>query len=105
MRKIISIFFTAILIVSCHRKTAPAAPPPPPSPVIKQNASKQVEKPRPIPNVIIVNDQAATKTPEGRYYYDLNGQRYWKNFRTGKYYIYRKGINADPDFTPPAKKD
>ncbi|MBS1929288.1 MAG: hypothetical protein IT254_04810 [Chitinophagaceae bacterium] len=100
----ISVLF---LVASCQRKSTPPPPPPTPEAAVSHpvNKIKITEKPRKVAKVIIVNDQAATKTPDGRYYYDLDGQRYWKNFRTGKYYIYRKGINADPDFIPPAKKD
>lgn len=87
----------SFLLYACHRKAVPAATPPPSPKVI---SIKPAEKKRPVPKVIIVNDLAATKTPDGRLYYDLDGHRYWKNFKDGKYYIYRKGINADSDFKP-----
>ena len=29
----------------------------------------------PTPQVIVVNDSVAKRTPEGRFYYDLNGKR------------------------------
>ncbi|MEO5942082.1 MAG: hypothetical protein ABIP30_08290 [Ferruginibacter sp.] len=40
-----------------------------------------------LPKVIVVNDSAAKKTATGKYYYDLNGYRYWKNTKDGKYYL------------------
>jgi hypothetical protein len=81
---------------ACHRKTAP--PPPPPSATVPAN--KTPVRKTPVPKTIVVNDMAATKTPDGRLYYDLNGKRYWKNFRDGKYYLFRKGMLANPDFKP-----
>ena len=50
------------------------------------------------PKVIVVNDKAATKTVEGRYYYDLQGKRYWRNKKDGKYYLYYKGMFNNKDF-------
>ncbi|MBS1495837.1 MAG: hypothetical protein JSU03_09515 [Bacteroidetes bacterium] len=40
-----------------------------------------------LPKVIVVNDSNAKKTSTGKYYYDLNGYRYWKNNKDGKYYL------------------
>lgn len=53
-----------------------------------------------VPKVITVNDVAAKKTVDGRLYYDLNGKRYWRNKRDGKYYLYNKSMYNDPDFKP-----
>lgn len=50
------------------------------------------------PKVIVVNDKAATKTVEGRYYYDLQGKRYWRSKKDGKYYLYYKGMFNNKDF-------
>jgi hypothetical protein len=54
----------------------------------------------PTPKFITVNDKIAKRTPEGRMYYDLEGKRYWKNFKDGKYYLYTKGLLENPDFKP-----
>lgn len=51
-----------------------------------------------IPKVITVNDSAAKKTVNGRYYYDLEGKRYWRNKKDGKYYLYYKGMFDNKDF-------
>ncbi|MEP6710795.1 MAG: hypothetical protein ABJA37_00185 [Ferruginibacter sp.] len=51
---------------------------------MKEKAKKGDGSP---PQVIIVNDKAAGKTTDGKYYYDLNGFRYWKNNKDGKYYL------------------
>lgn len=50
------------------------------------------------PKVIVVNDKVATKAVNGRYYYDLDGKRYWRNNRDGKYYLYYKGMFDNKDF-------
>lgn len=83
-------------LMACHRKTAPPPPPPPST----SAPTKTPERKTPVPKTIQVNDQAATKTPDGRMYYDLNGKRYWKNFKDGKYYLFKKGMLANPDFKP-----
>lgn len=56
------------------------------------------------PKSIYVNDAAATKSVDGRMYYDVEGHRYWKNFRDGKYYLFNKSMYNNPDFTPPSGK-
>jgi hypothetical protein len=55
----------------------------------------------PVPKVISVNDAAAKKSVDGRFYYDLQGHRYWRNNKDGKYYLYNKSMNSDPDFKKP----
>lgn len=55
------------------------------------------------PRIITVNDAAAKKAVDGRMYYDINGRRYWKNFKDGKYYLFDKSMYNNPDFKP--KKD
>ncbi|MDO9373468.1 MAG: hypothetical protein V4725_00615 [Bacteroidota bacterium] len=54
-----------------------------------------------IPKVITVNDQAAKKSVDGRLYYDLQGRRYWRNYKDGKYYLYNKSMNTDEAFKKP----
>ena len=55
----------------------------------------------PVPKVIVVNDSVASKTFDGRYYYDLEGHRYWRNNKDGKYYLYNKSMAGNPDFQKP----
>ncbi|MEO6684301.1 MAG: hypothetical protein ABIN48_15860 [Ginsengibacter sp.] len=64
----------------------------------KTNKSKTV-----YPNIITVHEAAAKKAVDGRMYYDINGRRYWKNFKDGKYYLFDKSMYNNPDFKP--KKD
>ena len=53
-----------------------------------------------LPKVISVNDLSATKTVDGRYFYDLQGHRYWKNNKDGKYYLFNKAMYANAAFKP-----
>lgn len=69
-------------------------------------AKKTVIKPTKkdiIPRVITVNDNAAHKSIDGRYYYDLLGHRYWKNNKDGKYYLFNKSMYNNDAFKAPAK--
>lgn len=52
------------------------------------------------PKIITVNDAAAKKSVDGRMYYDIQGRRYWKNFKDGKYYLFDKSMYNNPDFKP-----
>lgn len=96
----ISLVILFLFLYSCHRKTIPAksetdtvetAPVPvkKAAPIsakeyLKEKAKKGDASP---PQVIVVNDKAAGKTADGKYYYELNGYRYWKNNKDGKYYL------------------
>ncbi|MEP7163592.1 MAG: hypothetical protein ABI741_02805 [Ferruginibacter sp.] len=62
-------------------------------------ASKKIKTK--VPKVIVVNDNVASKTFDGRYYYDLEGHRYWRSNKDGKYYLYNKSMATDPDFKKP----
>jgi hypothetical protein len=85
---------SACTLGACHKKAHPA----------KENSEADkkitvVKKVKmPTPKVIVVNDAAAKKTPDGRFYYDLDGKRYWRNNRDGKYYLFNKGMYNNPDF-------
>lgn len=57
-----------------------------------------------IPKVITVNDRAAHRSVDGRYYYDVDGHRYWRNKYDGKYYLFNKSMFSDDAFSPPKKK-
>ncbi len=64
---------------------------------------KPVPKPEPkpdFPKVITVNDNAASKSVDGRLFYDVLGHRYWKNYNDGKYYLFDKSMYSNPDFKP-----
>ncbi|MBN8835126.1 MAG: hypothetical protein ABS68_09950 [Niastella sp. SCN 39-18] len=92
MIKYIPVILMGILLVSCGKKTVPAK--------TEEPAKPAVVKPikTPVPKVITVNDNAARKSAEGRLYYDLEGKRYWKNKKDGKYYLYHKGMFENKDF-------
>ena len=54
-----------------------------------------------IPKVILVNDNVARKSIDGRLYYDLLGHRYWKNYKDGKYYLFNKSMYTNDAFKKP----
>ena len=106
--KINNLFFIAVIfaltLFSCSKKTVPAANT---EAVIKKDtlaaAVKVPVKKKlilPIPKVIAVNDVTAKKTPDGRYYYDLEGRRYWRNNKDGKYYLFNKAMYKNDAFKP-----
>ncbi|CAN5822420.1 hypothetical protein BH11BAC3_BH11BAC3_03780 [soil metagenome] len=117
MFKLSPLIFAALLMIvfySCSKKTQPSK-----STVLTEEksdttltitktdsivAKKPVVRRTPkasTPKVITVSDQAAKRSVDGRYYYDLQGHRYWKNNKDGKYYIYNKSMNTDPNFKSP----
>jgi len=122
------IVFAAIIIAGCARKTVPTktatitpseknvshpAIKPKPVPeekkadtvaVVTKPAEKPVEKEKEktdFPKVITVNDSAASKSVDGRLFYDVLGHRYWRNYKDGKYYLFDKSMYNNPDFQPP----
>ncbi|MCO5285839.1 MAG: hypothetical protein M9898_05455 [Chitinophagaceae bacterium] len=56
-----------------------------------------------VAKAIYVNDAAAKTSVDGRLYYDVDGKRYWKNYKDGKYYLFNKSMFDNPDFKPPVK--
>ena len=118
-----------ISIQSCSKKThpSPAAKNPAPAEVnskpvainppaissdtvqvVKKNDSLTVTKPvikkkpkEAVPKVITVNDKYASRSVDGRYYYDLQGHRYWRNNKDGKYYLFDKSMLTDENFKKP----
>ncbi len=98
--------FILFLFNSCNRKTNPetnsgryvldANNKPVAVKTVKAKKTKTV-----IPKVIVVNDAVASKTFDGKYYYDLEGRRYWRSKKDGKYYLYNKSMATDPDFKKP----
>ncbi len=67
--------------------------------VVKKAPAKAKAK-EAVPKVITVSDASAQKTVDGRYYYDLQGHRYWRNNKDGKYYLFNKTMYADAAFKP-----
>ncbi len=84
-------------LISAPSKTAEAETAKAENPVAKASAYIAPIK-TPVPTSITVNDKAASKSVEGRYYYDLEGKRYWRNKIDGKYYLYYKGMFNNKDF-------
>ena len=102
-------FLTASTIYSCSKKNHPSRTSLPDeknntSAAIKKNDSlekKAIAKRKEkviIPKVITVNDSAAHKSVDGRYYYDVMGHRYWRNNKDGKYYLFNKSMYTDDAF-------
>ena len=93
------IAFLIIVVTGCSKKTHPATTsteePAPAKPVKKAPLKTAV------PKVITVNDKVAKRSVDGRYYYDLEGHRYWRNNRDGKYYLFHKSMFDNPDFKSP----
>src|SRR5665647_1057070 len=107
---IISVFII-IAVQSCSKKTHPNSTPvqtyikSDTSLVVKKNDSmvaiKPVIKRKPkesIPKLIVVNDKYANRSVDGRFYYDLQGHRYWRYNKDGKYYLFNKSMLTDAAF-------
>ena len=100
-----SLLFISLLIISCSKKNHPGRTPKNDSATVKSNdslATKKVIKRRnyAVAKVIVVNDSVARKSLDGRLYYDLQGHRYWKNYKDGKYYLYNKAMYTNDAFKP-----
>jgi hypothetical protein len=96
-------FLIAILSGSCSKKSHPTTG----GTATENNpttaAAKKTVKPKstePIPKVIVVNDSFAHKSVDGRLYYDVEGHRYWRNKKDGKYYLFNKSMYNDDAFKP-----
>jgi hypothetical protein len=95
-----------MVLYSCSRRSHPAKTSPEvvtttiDSAAVTKPVIKKKEKVV-IPKVIVVNDSAAHKSVDGRYYYDMLGHRYWKNNKDGKYYLFNKSMYNNPDFNKP----
>jgi hypothetical protein len=93
---VIMTFLVAIIVTGCSKKSHPAT-----AAGTEPVTEKPVRKPAiktAVPKVIIVNDKVAKRSVNGRYYYDLEGHRYWRNNRDGKYYLFNKSMFDNPDF-------
>lgn len=102
---------TATVTTSEKKVSQPEVKPKPATETKKEDtvavASVRPEKPAEkekvksdFPNVISVNDNAASKSVDGRLFYDVLGHRYWKNYKDGKYYLFDKSMYNNPDFQP-----
>jgi len=73
---------------------------------IPESAKPETKKPvkkvvhTPVPKTITLDDRGAKKAVDGRLYYDLEGHRYWRNYKDGKYHLYKEGMFDDPAFKP-----
>jgi hypothetical protein len=94
-------FLAVAMMAGCSKKSHPATA----AANTPDTASvKPVKRPTlktAVPKVIIVNDKVAKRSVDGRYYYDLEGHRYWRNNRDGKYYLFHKSMFDYPDFKSP----
>ena len=109
---LISACLITLFCFSCSRKTIPEKPKgtvqsdkpveagSPVSPVLPPKPKPVEIRKTPAPKMISVNDAVAKKAVDGRLYYDLEGHRYWRNKKDGKYYKYFKGMHDDPAFKP-----
>ena len=104
----IFIFISAISLVSCSKKIHPVISE---TPAVINTATdttnaitkKVIVKRKikdPIPKIISVNDAIAKKMINGRLYYDLDGHRYWRNNKDGKYYLFNKAMYDQAEFKP-----
>jgi len=108
MKRFYIIFLlTAFIFYSCSHKHHPAKTPETTAPVIVNKDSVavkkniRVRKKTPPAKVIIVNDAVAKTSVDGRLYYDLEGHRYWKNYKDGKYYIFNQSMYNNLAFKKP----
>jgi hypothetical protein len=115
MLKIFLFTLSFLILLSCRRKHTPERtlpetsvtsnviiPKKSDSVVVRKKVYKPTKKDI-IPDVIVVNEKAARRSVDGRYYYDLIGHRYWRNNKDGKYYLFNKSMYSNDDFKAPAK--
>ena len=104
----ILIFISASFLFSCSKKIHPTTIDAPianttntdtVAVVVKKAITKRKIK-ESIPKIISVNDAIAKKMVDGRLYYDLNGHRYWRNNKDGKYYLFNKAMYDQAEFKP-----
>lgn len=104
----IFIFISASTLFSCSKKIHPVIPETPAvintvSDTTTAVAKKVIVKRKikdPVPKMISVNDAIAKKTVDGRLFYDLDGHRYWRNNKDGKYYLFNKAMYDQAEFKP-----
>ena len=62
--------------------------------------SAKIKTRGPLPKTLTVDDKVASRAVDGRLYFDLEGHRYWKNYKDGKYYMFSKSMYNNPAFKP-----
>lgn len=95
--------FTFLLIISCSKKRQPQTADNVGANNTEKPAAKKVIVRKfytPVPKLLIMDDKGARRTVDGRLYHDLEGNRYWKNFKDGKYYLFNKAMYSDSAFKP-----
>jgi hypothetical protein len=100
----ICLLITAFIIIStvnsCSKKNHPSGTAASPAAAETKPVKKRTVITA-IPKVIAVNNKVAKRSVDGRYYYDLNGHRYWRNNKDGKYYLFNKSMYDDEAFKSP----
>lgn len=94
---LVLIFLFIVTISSCSKKSHPAE-------TVTTTETTVIKKRKvvtTIAKVIIVDDKVAKRSIDGRYYYDLQGHRYWRNNNDGKYYLFHKSMFDDDAFKSP----
>ena len=97
----ILVLIAVLTLNSCSKKIHPSQPDATTTVNNTETVKKEPANVKPklaIPKVITVNDNAAKKSVDGRYYYDLQGHRYWRNNVDGKYYLFNKSMFTDDAF-------
>ncbi len=90
---------SSVLIISCSKKHQPqAAINKTDIPAAKKTVVRKIHTP--VPKLLIMDDKGANRTADGRLYHDLEGHRYWRNYKDGKYYLFNKSMYADSSFKP-----
>jgi len=102
---LIIVLSVSLFIASCSKKHHPGKTPDNNTSMVSSDSltSKKIIKPKrkeATPKVIIVNDAVARKSVDGRLYYDLQGHRYWKNYKDGKYYLFSQSMYSNDAFKP-----
>ncbi|RYY66182.1 MAG: hypothetical protein EOO13_16140 [Chitinophagaceae bacterium] len=95
------ILLFCLTLAACSKKSVPTKE----EKAAAEAAAAEAKKPvvrapvkTPTPKSIVVSDAAAKKTTDGKSYYDLEGKRYWRSKKDGKYYLYYKGMFDNKDF-------
>jgi hypothetical protein len=96
------IFLIWLVQIGCNKKQVPEKAATANNVAVSKTNTPEYKKIKPAaPKVIAVNDSVASKSVDGRLYYDLLGKRYWKNYKDGKYYLFNKKMYEDASFKPP----
>lgn len=98
---LMTILLISMILGGCNKKSHPSGTT---SSTTGTNPVKRNTIKTAVPKVIIVNDKYAKRSVDGRYYYDLEGHRYWRNNRDGKYYLFHKSMFDNKDFKSPVKQ-